>query len=199
MNKTNPFIKQQVGITPTISERFKYTQDSTTSSLMSFVVGQIVMFIYFGILIHMVQQIAGEKETKSREGMKMMGLMDSTYYLGWFILYSLISGFNALVISICLITQLDKINPVFIFMFVFSYGLTIFGSAWIIVALIPSPTGSTLLAILYHLISFYIGAAINTSIQSSTTLYVLSLFPNIAMSQVVKQIFFYQNLTNDGL
>ena len=49
--------------------------------------------------------------------MKMMGLMDSTYYLGWFILYSLISGFNALVISICLITQLDKINPVFIFMF----------------------------------------------------------------------------------
>jgi hypothetical protein len=30
----------------------------------------------------MVTRISEEKESKAREGMKMMGLTDSTYYLG---------------------------------------------------------------------------------------------------------------------
>jgi hypothetical protein len=35
--------------------------------------------------------MANEKESKAKEGMKMMGLTDSTYYISWFITYFMIS------------------------------------------------------------------------------------------------------------
>jgi hypothetical protein len=49
----------------------------------------------------MVTRLAEEKESKAREGMKMMGLKDSTYYLGWFILNALIVFWmSGLIVSI---------------------------------------------------------------------------------------------------
>jgi hypothetical protein len=46
------------------------------------------MFTYLIPLYYLVSKLAEEKESKSREGMKMMGLKDFTYYLSWFIFYS---------------------------------------------------------------------------------------------------------------
>ena len=49
------------------------------------------MFPFFFICIfllplyYLVTRLAEEKESKAREGMKMMGLSDKTYYLGWFL------------------------------------------------------------------------------------------------------------------
>ena len=38
----------------------------------------------------MVTKIAEEKESRGREGMKMMGLRDETYFMGWLLFLSLI-------------------------------------------------------------------------------------------------------------
>jgi len=46
----------------------------------------------------MVTRLAEEKESKGREGMKMMGLSDSTYYAGWFIFNGLIVTFISVLI-----------------------------------------------------------------------------------------------------
>jgi len=50
-----------------------------------------MLFIFLIPYFYLTTKIAAEKESKSREGMKMMGLNDSTYYLSWFILYFLIT------------------------------------------------------------------------------------------------------------
>ena len=41
--------------------------------------------IYFLPLYYMITKLAEERESRAREGMKMMGLGDSTYFAGWFI------------------------------------------------------------------------------------------------------------------
>ena len=48
------------------------------------------MCIYLLPLYYMVTKIAEEKESRGREGMKMMGLRDETYFMGWFLFLSLI-------------------------------------------------------------------------------------------------------------
>lgn len=58
------------------------------------------MIIYLIPFYYLTSKIAAEKESKAREGMKMMGLTDSTYYLSWLILYSCIATFTSIIITI---------------------------------------------------------------------------------------------------
>ena len=57
------------------------------------------MIIFKIPYFYLTSKIASEKESKAKEGMKMMGLRDSTYYFAWFILYMSISVFTSLVVT----------------------------------------------------------------------------------------------------
>lgn len=48
------------------------------------------MFTYLIPFYYIVSKLAEEKESKSREGMKMMGFKDSSYFLSWFVFYAII-------------------------------------------------------------------------------------------------------------
>jgi len=61
-----------------------------------YIVVAFIPYLYF------IQKIAAEKESKAREGMKMMGLTDSTYYLAWFIVYFVISVVSSLLATAAL-------------------------------------------------------------------------------------------------
>jgi len=47
--------------------------------------------IYLLPLYYMVTKLAEERESRAREGMKMMGLKDGTYFAAWFIFLLLIN------------------------------------------------------------------------------------------------------------
>lgn len=57
------------------------------------------MIIFKIPYFYITSKIASEKESKAKEGMKMMGLRDSTYYLSWFILYMSISIITSLIVT----------------------------------------------------------------------------------------------------
>jgi ATP-binding cassette subfamily A (ABC1) protein 3 len=57
------------------------------------------IFTFLIPLYYIVSKLAEEKESKAREGMKMMGLNDFTYYISWFIFYT----FIILVMSIIMV------------------------------------------------------------------------------------------------
>ena len=42
------------------------------------------MCVFLLPLYYLVTRLSEEKESKAREGMKMMGLADETYYKSWF-------------------------------------------------------------------------------------------------------------------
>lgn len=117
--------------------------------------------------------------------MKMMGLEDTTYYLGWFILFLIIATYNALVFTIIVSIYFDKINPFIMFSFLMLYSFSIFGSAWIMVAILPSTTGAIILAIVWHFLTFNVSQTFQTGNPSASLLYSLSFFSNIAMGQVM--------------
>jgi hypothetical protein len=57
------------------------------------------MIIFKIPYFYLTSKIASEKESKAKEGMKMMGLRDSTYYLSWFIVYMSISVVTSFIVT----------------------------------------------------------------------------------------------------
>ena len=59
-----------------------------------------LMFTFLIPLYYITSKLAEEKESKSREGMKMMGLKDSTYFLSWMTTYTVVIFAMSLLITI---------------------------------------------------------------------------------------------------
>lgn len=74
--------------------------------------------------LRLVQSLLVEKEKKIREGMKIMGMQDSSFYLSWiiqyFITYTLISLLMAAVLKIAIFKKSD-----YIFLFIWFWLFTI--------------------------------------------------------------------------
>jgi len=60
------------------------------------------MCVFLLPLYYMVTRLSEEKESKAREGMKMMGLRDNSYYFAWAILL----GFLITLMSVLLVGTL---------------------------------------------------------------------------------------------
>jgi ATP-binding cassette subfamily A (ABC1) protein 5 len=97
------------------------------------------MFTFLIPLYYFVSKLAEEKESKAREGMKMMGLKDSTYFLSWFIFFSAIMAIMSLTIAIMTAFNVfNHSNFLLVFLLSFFYGMTLFGFAILVVSFIPS-------------------------------------------------------------
>lgn len=98
-DQATPLYKQQMGYSPMSSVKFQDVSPLALQQLSMnypffFMIIQLIPFYYI------TSKIASEKESKSREGMKMMGLQDSTYFMAWFILFFTISFVTAIIVTI---------------------------------------------------------------------------------------------------
>lgn len=114
------------------------------------------MIIFKIPYFYITSKIASEKESKAKEGMKMMGLRDSTYYLSWFILYMTISIFTSLVVTaISMRGIFIQVNNILFFIFCILYSINLFGWALIIVTFLPTKRSSGIASVLLNFITFY--------------------------------------------
>ncbi|XP_036138839.1 ABC transporter A family member 1 [Monomorium pharaonis] len=75
--------------------------------------------------------IVGEKENKIKEGMKMMGLIDSVFWLSWFIIYSifvfLLSAVGVMLLFTLQMFQHTHFLPIFLLVVLYSFSVIMFG------------------------------------------------------------------------
>ena len=93
----------------------------------------------------------------------------------------------------------NQVNVILFFFFSLFYGLTLYGWAFSIVSFLPTKRSSGIAATLLHVISFYLSFLIMDPSTPSGAQYSMSILPNVCMNQIVKQIFFYDLNTRDGL
>lgn len=81
-----------------------------------------------GPIYNCVYGIVKEKEQKSKESMRMMGLNDFPYWLSWFAFYSIQSSIIALVGWLCLcINVIPDGGKGYIFLYLWLFGESVFG------------------------------------------------------------------------
>lgn len=87
-----------------------------------------VIIIYTLPYMYLIQRAVEEKQTKTRESMRMMGMKDSAYFTSWFIVYF----FQITIISVIMtlgtyFTVFKKANIAMIFFMFWLYGISTFG------------------------------------------------------------------------
>jgi ABC-2 family transporter protein len=89
-----------------------------------------LLLIYILPMYRLISNLVSEKETKARESMRMMGLKDSSYWLSWWVYYTIIvTLISILVIIILRINVIKYSNMGLIFLYMWVYGMSLFGLA----------------------------------------------------------------------
>lgn len=86
MDDPNPLFLQTVGYAPMQSKPF-YLMTPQTSLTLSRFYPYFILVIYLIPMYYLTSKIAEEKESKLRDGMKMMGLTDGVYQFAIFLFY----------------------------------------------------------------------------------------------------------------
>lgn len=113
--------------------------------------------IYLLPLYYMVTKLAEERESRAREGMKMMGLKDRTYFAGWFIFFFMINILIAsLIVAVLSIEVFANSNMWLLWLMSLEYGMTLYGFSFMLVAFLPNKKASATAATVTHLLSYYL-------------------------------------------
>ena len=90
-----------------------------------------VIVAYIGNLCIYVYNMVYEKQTKVKEGMKIMGLTDGIYFLSYFIRYIIISFVDSLIIACIFLLLFTKIPFIINFLMIFLFSINIFSLAFL--------------------------------------------------------------------
>lgn len=167
---------------------------------------QVISSIYFviaysPIISFLATNLVAEKEKKIKEGMRMMGLKSSVFWMSWGLLYSvMIIGITAIVTIIAAVAKFFAHSNVFLFfLLLVFYGLSIIGLAFMITPFFNKARaagalasfGSIILSLLYLIVSLtrktsVDGASVSYSI-SVPVRWILSLLSPVALSLGIDQ------------
>jgi hypothetical protein len=187
-----------LGMVPYKSRPFVDLPNQILSQL-SLVFPLYLMFTFLLPLFYIISKLGEEKESKAREGMKMMGLSDSTYFLSWFIFHVCIILVQAA--EVALVTAFNVFpnsNPFLIFIWCFLYGLCIFSFCICVTALVSGQSAASTAGTLLWVISFFLVFIVNGAKVSVAVKTIFSILPNIALSLGVNTLF-YLELQAGGL
>jgi len=115
------------------------------------------MCIFLLPLYYMITKLAEEKESKAREGMKMMGLNDKTYLMAWFIfMIGLVSLVSVMSVISSKFVVFRHSNMILILAMSILYGMNLFGFSFIIVSFMPTKKSAATAATLLHILTFFL-------------------------------------------
>ena len=146
------------------------------------------MITFFVVLAYMsplslyVFRMVEEKENKSKEGMKIMGLTEGIYFLSYFIQYTIIGIFISLV-NAGLTKILYTYVPYYILFFTFFlYSLDVFALIFFFQSFIDKTKIALVLSIVIYLIMFCFSLACSGENNAQYLKIILSLFPAVSMN-----------------
>jgi len=116
-----------------------YTKDEFMDNIGSSL-SLFLLLIFIAPQYRFIGFVTVEKSSRAREGMKIMGLTDAPYWLSWFIYYL---GVCTTISLICAVIFIAVIFPnssfLFLFLFVWLYGMSIFSFSMLICSLLQRP------------------------------------------------------------
>lgn len=110
-----------------------------------------LVLIYILPVYQSVYSIVKEKETRSKEGMRMMGMSDTAYWLSWFVHYTLINTVIATIAWLVLLINVIQFSrPFYIWIYFWLYGEAVFGQIVLIQAFLSKSKYSGIIATLFY-------------------------------------------------
>ena len=132
-----------------------------------------------------VSLIVKEKESKTKESMRMMGMTDTPYWLSWLAYYTVLNTILSLVAWLVLcINVIGASNPFYIFLMIWMYGQSIFGEIIFMQALFSKSKFSGLFSAVIYFTSVLANIPVQSATAAKSTKFILSLLPQVAVQQM---------------
>ena len=168
----------RIGIVPMMTP--EYIRDDFLASAGSFM-GMIVILSYLAPVFRVVSLIVQDKELKTREGMNMMGLKDSAYWLSFLVYYFIIFLVIAILMaSIEVIFIFKRSNWFLTVIFFFLFGLSVFAFGFAISMFFYRSRVASITATMIYFASMLIQNLIDDESTGESAKNAAGLFPTLA-------------------
>ena len=159
-----------------------YVQDDLSDRLQD--TAQIyVVFPWIVLFLRFLYRLLYEKERKITEGMKMMGMSNSAFYISWFLTYGIISFISVLLTS--LLFKLFFVNSNFIILFLWEwlFVLCLLSQALFVSVFFTRPRSGIMAGLIFFFVQYYVNQMVSSSTDVTIGIKtVASLAPHAAMS-----------------
>ena len=140
-----------------------------------------ILFIFLAPLYRFTFNSVNEKETKIREAMKIMGLTDLPYWLSWFTYYITINTIQSVIMLLFLLPVFENSNKLLVFLYIWLYGMTMFGFGLLIGALFSSGKTAAIVSSMLFFLSSFLMTAVQDQTISETMKTWASFLPALAV------------------
>jgi hypothetical protein len=104
--------------------------------MMSF----LVQLMYIPFLYRSVDRVVGEKSSRAKESMRMMGMSETAYWLSWFVHWTFINTLIATIsYALLMINIYQRDHGLAVWLFLWLFGQSLFGLLLIAQALFSHP------------------------------------------------------------
>ena len=148
----------------------------------------IIIIAYMIPLILYVYKIVEEKESKTKEGMKIMGLCESEYFLSYFIQYIIIYFFIALINSYLLHKVIKNIAWIYLFITIFLFSLNVFALIYFFQSFMDKTRICIILSVIIYFIMYCVSLACMLDKTPFKIKAILSIFPAVGLNLGLLQL-----------
>ena len=148
---------------------------------MGFIMGFFLIITYVIPLSRFIFIIVKEKESKSKEGMKIMGLSEFSYFLSYFIHFFIFNLFYTIANSLILKLVLKQIPFIYILLFFFLFGLNIFALVFFFQSFLDKTRLAMIVSILIYFLMYFLSSTFIVRGIKHWIRVLSSIFPPIAL------------------
>ena len=177
-NNTEIIPKINFGIIPM---KYKNYRTDPFSTVIGFLGPFFIIIAYMGHLCIYVYRMVLEKETKVKEGMKIMGLTDGIYFLSYFIQYTVISLVDSSINAYVFLYIFTRVPYIVFFLIFFLFSLNVFALAYFFQSFIDKAKESLILSILIYFVMFFLSLLVTSEDASRIMKIILSIFPPVTI------------------
>ena len=175
----NPYATLNYAVIPM---RYWDNREDDFGQFYGYVMVIIILMAYMIPLSLYIYKIVGEKETRIKEGMKIMGLGEAEYLLSYFIQYLIISIFVSVVNAFLFKIVLTKIQYYFLLALIFLFSLDIFALIYFFQSFIDKTRISIVLSLIIYWIMYCLALACMFENSSFWLKLVLAFFPAVNLN-----------------
>ena len=166
----------------TIAMKYIDYRVDSFGNFLGYMITIILVIAYMSPLSLYIYRIVGEKETKIKEGMKIMGLGEGEYFLSYFIQYTVISIFVSLINAFLFKVVLTRIPIYYLYLTLFLWSLDVFALIYFFQSFIDKTRIALVLSLVIYFIMYCASLACMFEKTSLTLKIILSFFPAVSLN-----------------
>ena len=162
-------------------------------SFLSMLFGFFVLIAYALPLSINIYRLVKEKETRAKEGMKIMGLKELHYFFSYFLLYFIINIVYSICNALIIKQSMTYIEGIYFLFFFFLYGLVIYSLVYFFQSFMEKSRIAIILSLLIYCLMFFLTLPIySNGVSRVIKIIFCLLFPPITMQLGINTITNFQ-------